>query len=77
MITLERVETAKGRNQRDVFVVRRDGAPIGLISKFRDTRTEKCPWQAVKGVGFETTFLGSFYRKDGYKAAALAAVVDA
>lgn len=49
---------------------------IGMLEKYRDTRTDKHPWKAFAGFGMSRTFLGSFYPNEGGKAAALLAIEE-
>lgn len=48
---------------------------VGLLMKYRNTRTEKHPWKAFTGVGENVTFIGAFYPgvRDGGKLGAMAA----
>ena len=68
------------------FLVTVNGAEAGTVSKHRNTRTEKYPWQASVFVGkipapeqpegyvYDDQFLGSWFSRSG-KSEALAAVV--
>jgi hypothetical protein len=68
-------QTASGSRELPLRVVELDGVPIGFCRKFRDTRTEKNPWQAFLYDGpfvpgeTSSTLLNSFYGKDGFKRA--------
>lgn len=48
---------------------------VGVLTKFKDTRTEKHPWKAFVGVGERIRHIGAFYPEDGVKEAALEAVL--
>ena len=75
-ITLENVTTpTQKRSGLTVTLVKSDGNPIGLLEKYRNTRTDKHPWKAFKGIGKECTFLKSFYPEEGGKDAAILAIV--
>jgi hypothetical protein len=64
-------------SKETVLLVRVDGVLVGLLTKFRDTRTVKNPWKAYAAVGHASKRIGSFYASDGGKLAALAAVLAA
>lgn len=49
------------------------GKRLGLLTKFKDTRSEKHPWKAYDSVG---GFIGAFYHSEGGKRAALNAVAE-
>lgn len=57
------------------YVVKVDGVEVGLVEKYKTTRTEIHPWKAFAGIG-NTRFLKAFYAPDGGKAAAIRAVVE-
>lgn len=64
------------------YVVTVNGVEVGALRKFRDTRTDTYPWQAFTvlkpepGKLYPTRdLIGSFYRADGYKDAAIGAVL--
>ena len=38
-----------------------EGVIIGMLEKYRNTRTEQHPWKAFLGVGERTAYLGAFY----------------
>jgi hypothetical protein len=82
-MTVEQVEKARGNSRPAVYLVKDGGAIIGMMEKYRDTRTETYPWQAYLGTGGNPTFLGSFYRHhapdvmNGGRKAAIQAIADA
>ena len=63
------------------YLVKRDGVVVGLLEKWRDTRTETHPWKAwglvpkSAPVATPNPFHGAFYKADGYKTAAVNAVL--
>jgi hypothetical protein len=72
----------QGQRDRKVstYLVTVDGRPVGLLEKWRDTRTTTNPWKAFLLDGSASpprpnTMLGAFYAADGGREAALAAVV--
>jgi hypothetical protein len=74
-ITTENI-TRRGSNET-VFLVKRAGTPIGLVTKFRDTRTTKNPWKAFRLDGSAeqarpNTMLGAFYGPTGKREALIA-----
>ncbi len=73
-VTIERVKDSKAPAQ---YVVLANGLAVGLLEKYRDTRTDKHPWKAFRGVGHKCQFLQAFYPQDGGKGAAVARVLDA
>ena len=52
------------------------GLPFGLIEKFKDDKFTTNPWKAFQGIGMSCKYIGAFYREDGYKDAAIKAVVN-
>jgi hypothetical protein len=70
--TLKRIESNIKNPSR--FVVMENGKEIGLIEKYRDTRTETHPYKAFQGIGMACTFIRSFYPAEGGKDAAIAAI---
>jgi len=71
--------TVSKKNARETvqLVTDADGREIGLLTKYRDTRTEWHPWKAFAGIGMSSRFLAAYYPSEGGKDAALAAVVAA
>jgi hypothetical protein len=74
-----------GRKWTDYLVTDANGRDVGVLVKWRDTRTDKHPWKAYGAldhyevgssvVGRE--FLGAFYPEDGGRASALAMIARA
>jgi len=60
-------QTASGSSELPLRIVELDGVPVGFVRKFRDTRTDKNPWQAFLYDGefvpgeTSSTLIGSFY----------------
>lgn len=54
-------------------VVMLDGLDIGLITRFRNTRTDKHPWVAFLGVGEGQVHLGAYWES---KHSAVLAIVN-
>jgi hypothetical protein len=52
-----------------------DGKEAGLITKYRNTRTEQHPWKAWLGVGESCRHHAAYYPAGGGREAALNAVV--
>lgn len=75
-IKLEQIKPASAQGTAAVYLVRRahSGAVVGMLEKFRDTRTDTHPWKAFAGYGEGRKFIGPFYKEDGGKEAAIAAV---
>lgn len=77
-ITLEKQPKRRG-SKETMIVVKANGRYIGYIRKFDNTFHDKFPWQAFAPPAGNRTpnrLLGTFYKADGYKDAALAAVTD-
>jgi hypothetical protein len=47
-----------------LFLVKADGRVVGMIEKYRNTRTEIHPWKAFSGVGMTAQYIGAFYPED-------------
>jgi len=60
-LTLEQVEEPKGQ-QAGLWLVKRGETILGMLSKFKDTRSYYHPWKAYAGHGMTAEFLGSFYQ---------------
>ena len=77
-VTIEQVKSKTVvRRKWSQYLVRVGNTVVGLLEKFKDTRTEKNPWKAFKGYGQECTYIGAFYKKDGGKQGAILAVLHA
>lgn len=77
-VTLEKQPRRRGSKEA-MIVVKDNGVFIGFIRKFDDDKSTTCPWQAFappQGNNTPNRLLGSFYKADGYKKAALKAVTD-
>ena len=59
----------------ELWVVSRDGAEVGFVTKCARRVGENHPWKAFRGIGFAAEFLGSFYSREGGKNAAILAIV--
>ena len=59
-VVLEQVGKATS-GRAAVFVVKLDGREIGLLEKYRDTRSDKQPWKAFAGIGVAARYLGAWY----------------
>lgn len=57
--------------QYNLYSVEVNGTIIGLLEKYKDTRTDKHPWKAFKGIGKNCAFLKAFYPEEGGKEAAI------
>jgi hypothetical protein len=84
-LTLVQVCEAKGRKS-GFWLVQRGEAILGVLEKYKDTKSCKHPWKAFVGFGVTVRFLGAFYelnqgwRDDvnmGGKNAAIDAIVKA
>lgn len=76
-MNIKRIESAMGRYAPDRYLVMRPGgAIVGMLEKYKNTRTEIHPWKAFLGVGGGQTFLGAFYADAGGKRAAIAAIAE-
>lgn len=78
MVTLEKQPRRRG-SKESMIVVKDNGTFIGFIRKFDDDKSTTCPWQAFApplGDRSPNRLLGSFYKADGYKKAALQTVID-
>jgi hypothetical protein len=56
-------------------VINLNGNDIGFVEKFHDDACTIYPWKAFIGIGFPCKLAGFFYKKDGGRNAAIAAVV--
>jgi hypothetical protein len=74
VITVKQVKKAAGRNRPALYLVFRGADVIGMLEKYRDTRSERHPWKAFWGTGEKVSYLGAFYPEDGGRAAALARI---
>lgn len=77
-VTLEKQPKRRG-SKETMIVVKSDGKFIGFIRKFDDDKFTTCPWQAFAPPSNNHTpnrLLGTFYKADGFKNAALKAVTD-
>lgn len=76
MITIENI---KGKSNPSRHLVRRDGCPIGLLEKFRNTSMDTHPWKAFFYSSLPpaaiTEYLGAFYRWQGGKRAAIQSII--
>ena len=66
MLTTELYRQASYKGTSTLYLVKRDGVVVGLIEKYRNTRTEHHPWKAlfkthVGPCGPEYDYLGGFY----------------
>jgi hypothetical protein len=75
-LTIELREKATGKGSA-LWLVHEDGKIVGMLEKYRDTRTETHPWKAFSGYGLTALYLGAFYQKDGGKKSAIEAIVNA
>ena len=83
MKSVKLVKVDAGYDRRESFyLVMVDGREVGALRKFRDTRSDTHPWQAFGVIPAGATgrdmirpYLGLFYKSDGYKGAALDAVL--
>ena len=75
-VVLERKATGGSKGMAALYLVKNNrNIIIGLLEKYNNTRTETHPWKAFKGYGKEATFLGSFYKEEGGKQAAIDAIM--
>lgn len=72
-ITIE-VESKSGK--LTTYYVKRGGTVIGILEKWRDTRTCKHPWKAYGGAFPPFQFLGAFYAERGGRDAAISMILD-
>jgi len=48
-----------------LYLVITDGKEIGLLEKYKNTKTETHPWKAFLGVGENAQYLGAIYGPAG------------
>jgi hypothetical protein len=88
-VTIETIRPAKTRIA-GLWLVKVDGVIVGMLERYKNTRSTIHPWKAIAGHGLDANFLGAFYveaeifradrRTDlrfGGREAALKAVLDA
>ena len=75
MLVDVRLERSARQAEAELWVVSRDGEEVGFVTKCARRRGEHHPWKAFRGIGFQAEFLGSFYSREGGKAAAVKAVL--
>ena len=69
--------------RESAYLVHVNGVVVGFVTKYRNTKSEKHPWKAFglvpTGAPITTCnpYYGAFYGVDGYKDAAVNAVVNA
>lgn len=64
-IKVEDVTTPISRSRETVLYVTRNGQDIGLLTKFKDTRTDKNPWKAFGPLaGDKRPIKGFFYGQE-------------
>lgn len=68
-----RIQAATGEGRPERWVVAVDGRTVGTVEKFQDTKTERHPFKAYRGIGFAARYQGATY--DGL-AAAVAMVTE-
>jgi hypothetical protein len=83
---LEQVRKATQANTASLWLVRMNGNIVGMLERFKGTRTEVHPWKAYRGYGPSAKYIGGFYedgsvRDDGMtlfggKAAAIDAIIS-
>lgn len=73
-IELKDITTSK--HLKRFLVTDERGLPFGLVEKFKDDASTVNPWKAFKGIGHACSYLRAFYKNEGGKAAAVAAVVN-
>lgn len=54
-----------GTHEIGFTVANEAGQILGLVSKPKDTRTDKNAWRAYRGIGHGQTFLGHSWTKGG------------
>ncbi len=59
-LQLERVKSA-GKGSAALYLVRENGAIIGMVEKYRNNKTETHPWKAWAGHGLNAVYLKAFY----------------
>jgi hypothetical protein len=64
MLTFEKVPQ---RHSPAVYLAKCEDKVVGMLEKYKNTRTDTHPWKAYKGSGAERVYLGVFYGKTGYK----------
>ena len=75
----EDIEQVSKRGEFTLYLVKDDGVVKGFLRKGKDTKTEETPWQAFTAIVGQGTprlgkLIGSFFKKDGGKGAALKAL---
>lgn len=78
-ITVERIPNHPYDRKWTAYLVRRDAVVVGMLTKWRDTRSTTNPWKAALAVDgiFDATYLGAFYAADGGRKAAITAILTA
>jgi hypothetical protein len=59
-LVLEQVDKATTKKS-GLWLVKRGETILGLLEKYKDTKSEYHPWKAFSGHGLTARFLGSFY----------------
>ena len=62
--------------RQTILIVLRDGREVGFITQRIPQKGFTHPWKAFRGIGEGAGYLGSFYREDGGKKAAIATVTE-
>jgi hypothetical protein len=75
MLTTKEIRPAT-QGRAALHVVLEGDREVGLLEKYKNTKTETHPWKAFKGIGEACQYLGAFYGRSG-KADALAAIAAA
>ncbi len=63
MITLEKL-LDRYKNPA-IYLVRVNGSVVGMLEKWRNTKTDTHPWKAFAGYGFDSKFVGAYYGRTG------------
>lgn len=74
-IKLQKIQEASGSKCSRYLVTTNAGSILGMLEKWPNTRSMRCPWKAFVGVGDNVRYLGAYFPEDGGKASALAKVI--
>lgn len=79
MVTVRKIDHISCKKEA-WYLVEKDGKDIGMLVKWRDTRSDKHPWKALGPLpatpATPRPFLGAFYPEDGGREKATQAILD-
>lgn len=74
-IKLQKIQEASGSKCSRYLVTTNAGSILGMLEKWPNTRSMRCPWKAFLGVGNAVRYLKAFYPHEGGRKMALNEVV--